>query len=284
MNSRINSHKVIPSRRPISKQTSGNQLLLNKIKNRHRGVKSPRVIARKYRAPINILLILLILGSFSYLSYKYVYLNPRFTVKRVSIVGGGKFVNLEDFRTITEQKVVGQSIFSVDAKELERTLKSNFLGAKSVDASLDYPDALVVKIEERLPVAVITSGEKTANHYLIDTDGYILGEVSDEFMGLPEIIYEGEIRVGDFLEAGIVPVSIEILSEIGKAGLNISSISFRERYSRLQLGSTDVYLSNTKDVGSSVQKLEKLYKNLTLEGKKVIKIDLRYDKVIVLYE
>jgi len=92
------------------------------------------------------------------------------------------------------------------------------------------------------------------------------------------------MRVGAFLDGRIVPVSIEILTEAGKAGLNVSSISFRERYSKLYLGATEVYLSNLKGIGESVQKLEKLYKNLLLEGKRVIKIDLRYDKVIVLYE
>ncbi|KKS60486.1 MAG: hypothetical protein UV25_C0007G0012 [candidate division WWE3 bacterium GW2011_GWB1_42_41] len=254
----INSRKEITSRHPRPVQTSGNQLLLNKIKNRRRGIKNPRILARKYRVFINIFVIFLVLGAVGYLSYKYIYLSPRFSVKKVSVVGGGKFVNLEDFKNISEQKVLGQSIFSTNSRELKKTLKDNFLGARRVEVSLDYPDALVIKVEERVPVAVVTSGKKDAVHYLIDSEGYVLGEVSDEFMNLPEIIYEGEIRVGAFLEAQVVPVSIEILSEVGKAGLNISSISFRERYSRLRLGSTDVYLSNMKDIKESVWKLEKL--------------------------
>ncbi|OGC58805.1 hypothetical protein A2473_02310 [candidate division WWE3 bacterium RIFOXYC2_FULL_42_13] len=247
-------------------------------------MRNPRVIARKYRVFLKIAVALSGLFLMGYLSYKYIYLSPKFAVRTVSIVGGGKFVNLQDFRNVSEQKTLGRSIFSVDPKELERSLKSNFLGAKNVETSLDYPDTLVIKVEERLPVAVVTSGKKNAVYYLIDSEGYILGEVSDEFMNLPKIIYEGDMRVGSFLDDRVVPVSIEILSEIEKAGLNVSSISFRERYSKLYLGATEVYLSNLKGIGESVRKLEKLYKNLLLEGKSVIKIDLRYDKVIVLYE
>ncbi|KKS06836.1 hypothetical protein A3K01_01050 [candidate division WWE3 bacterium RIFOXYD1_FULL_43_17] len=280
----IGSRKEITNKRPRPVQTSGNQILLNKIRNRRRGIKSPRVFARKYHTAIKILVALLVLVSLSYLSYKYIYLSPKFTVKAVSVVGGGKFVNLQDFQNISEQKTIGHSIFSIDLKELENLLKTNFLGARSVETSLDYPDTVVIKIEERLPVAVVTAGKKSDVHYLIDNEGYVLGEVSDEFMDLPEIIYEGDMRVGAFLDGRIVPVSIEILTEAGKAGLNVSSISFRERYSKLYLGATEVYLSNLKGIGESVQKLEKLYKNLLLEGKRVIKIDLRYDKVIVLYE
>ena len=281
---RLSSHKETTSRRIRSVQTSGNQILLNKIRSRRRGIRNPRVIARKYRVFLKLTAVLLILVSIGYLSYKYIYLSPKFAVKTVSVIGGGKFVNPQDFKTISEQKTLGQSIFSVDPKELEKSLKSNFLGAKNVEASLDYPDTLVIKVEERLPVALVTSGKKDAVYYLIDGEGYILGEVSDEFMDLPKIIYEGDMKVGSFLDDRVVPVSIEILSEIGKAGLNVSSISFRERYSKLYLGATEVYLSNLKGVGESVRKLEKLYKNLLLEGKSVIKIDLRYDKVIVLYE
>ena len=280
----IGSRKEITNKRPRPVQTSGNQILLNKIRNRRRGIKSPRVFARKYHTAIKILVALLVLVSLSYLSYKYIYLSPKFTVKAVSVVGGGKFVNLQDFQNISEQKTIGHSIFSIDLKELENLLKTNFLGARSVETSLDYPDTVVIKIEERLPVAVVPAGKKSDVHYLIDNEGYVLGEVSDEFMDLPEIIYEGDMRVGAFLDGRIVPVSIEILTEAGKAGLNVSSISFRERYSKLYLGATEVYLSNLKGIGESVQKLEKLYKNLLLEGKRVIKIDLRYDKVIVLYE
>jgi len=280
----IGSRKEITNKRPRPVQTSGNQILLKKIRNRRRGIKSPRVFARKYHTAIKILVALLVLVSLSYLSYKYIYLSPKFTVKAVSVVGGGKFVNLQDFQNISEQKTIGHSIFSIDLKELENLLKTNFLGARSVETSLDYPDTVVIKIEERLPVAVVTAGKKSDVHYLIDNEGYVLGEVSDEFMDLPEIIYEGDMRVGAFLDGRIVPVSIEILTEAGKAGLNVSSISFRERYSKLYLGATEVYLSNLKGIGESVQKLEKLYKNLLLEGKRVIKIDLRYDKVIVLYE
>lgn len=282
--SRTSPRKAITNKRPRPIQTSGNQILLNKIRSRRRGIKSPRVFARKYRTVIKILVVLLVLGLLSYLSYKYIYLSPKFAVKTVSVVGGGKFVNLQDFKNISEQKTIGQSIFNIDPEELENLLKTNFLGARSVEASLDYPDTVVIKVEERMPVAVVTSGKKDAVHYLIDNEGYVLGEVSDEFMDLPEIIYEGDTRVGTFLDVRIVPVSIEILREAGNAGLNVSSISFKERYSKLYLGATEVYLSNFKGIGESVEKLEKLYKNLLLEGKSVIKIDLRYDKVIVLYE
>lgn len=282
--SRTNPHRTITNKHPRLIQTSGNQILLNKIRNRRRGIKSPRVFARKYHTVIQILIALLILGSLSYLSYKYIYLSPKFAVKTVSVVGGGKFVNLQDFKNISEQKTIGSSIFSIDTEELESSLKTNFLGAGNVEVSLDYPDAVVIKVEERRPVAVVTSGKKEAVHYLIDNYGYVLGEVSDEFMDLPEIIYEGDMRIGAFLDDRIVPVSIEILNEVDKAGLSVSSISFKERYSKLYLGATEVYLSNLRGIGESVQKLEKLYKNLLLEGKKVIKIDLRYDKVIVLYE
>jgi len=277
----LNLRKEIISRGPV--QTSGNDLLLRKIQKRRRGVKSPRVVARKYRTPLRMLIAAVALSLAVYFSYKYIYMNPKFSVKNVLVIGGGKFVNEEDFTNISRQKFVGRSIFSINIQESAANLKNNFLGARNVEISKDYPDSIVVKIEERIPVALIRSSEGKF-YYLIDKEGYVLGEVSDEFMDLPKIIYDGDIRVGSFINDKIVPVSIEILSEAGKAGLDVSSVSFKERYSKLYLGPTEVYISNMKDIKQSVSALGKLYKNLLLQGKLVTKIDLRYDKVIVSYE
>lgn len=273
--------KETRSSRPI--QTSGNELLLRRIQKRRRGIKSPRVVARKYRTPLRIFGVVFILSVIVYISYKYVYLNPKFSIKNVSVVGGGKFVNEEDFWNISKEKFTGKSIFSVKLQESSADLKNNFLGAKNVEVSKDYPDTIVVRIEERVPIALIRTSE-SRSYYLIDREGYVLGEVSDEFIGLPKIIYDGEIRVGAFINDKIVPVSVEILTEAGNAGLDVSSVSFRERYSKLYLGPTEVFISNLKDINQSVSALEKLYKSLLLEGKSITKIDLRYDKVIVLYE
>ncbi len=275
------SRKEIRSGRPV--QTSGNELLLNRIQKRRRGIKSPRVIARKYRIPLKILSAVFLLSLTAYILYKYVYLSPRFLVKNISVVGGGKFVNEEDFRNLSNAKFIGKSIFLVNPRESGEELKNNFLGAKNVEVSKDYPDTIVVRIEERVPIALIRSSENKS-YYLIDREGYVLGEVSDEFMWLPKIVYDGEVRVGAFINDRIVPVSVEILTEAGKAGLDVSSVSFKERYSKLYLGPTEVFISNLKDIKQSVSALEKLYKSLLLEGKSVTKIDLRYDKVIVLYE
>lgn len=240
-------------------------------------------MARKYRTPLRIFGVVFILSVIVYISYKYVYLNPKFSIKNVSVVGGGKFVNEEDFWNISKEKFTGKSIFSVKLQESSADLKNNFLGAKNVEVSKDYPDTIVVRIEERVPIALIRTSE-SRSYYLIDREGYVLGEVSDEFIGLPKIIYDGEIRVGAFINDKIVPVSVEILTEAGNAGLDVSSVSFRERYSKLYLGPTEVFISNLKDINQSVSALEKLYKSLLLEGKSITKIDLRYDKVIVLYE
>lgn len=278
----LSSRKNLGSKKyPV--QTSGNQILLNKIRGRKRGIRNPRVLARKYRIIIKIVIVSLTLGFIGYFLYQYIYLNPKFTVKNISVIGGGTFVNVEDFNSMVYQKMGGHSIFFLNSSEIAETLKSNFLGAKNIDVSVDYPDNLVIKIDERVPLAIISKG-KDNPYYLIDVEGYVLGEVSEEFMGLPLIVYSGDINVGTFLEANIVPVSVEILTEAGQAGLDVSSVSFSERYSKLYLGPTEIFISNLKNVSESVKKLEKIYKNLLLEGKSVIKIDLRYDKVIVLYE
>lgn len=263
------------------RQTSGNEVLLQKIQSRRRGLKNPRVVARKYKVLLKIVICFVLLAIGFLCSYKYVYLNPVYQVSNIEIVGPHKFVSTTDVREVSEKNLIGKIMFSVNPKDVEKTLKDTFLGARSVKVSKSYPNKILIAIEERVPVAIVVSNQDEEN-YLIDVDGYVLGAVSDEFLNMPKIIYDRGVKIGDFIGGNVVPVCVSILKEAEKSGLEVSSVSYSERQSVIFLGGTQVLISNKKNIRDSISVLTKVYNVLKIEGKMVKKIDLRYDYVSVL--
>jgi cell division septal protein FtsQ len=271
------------NRSSFSNQTKESQILLRKIKNRKRRVINKRVVLRKKHGifkKIGILIVLL--GILSYLVYRFDLLNY-FDVSFVNVSGTGNFVSTDDVKAIVERNVIGQSVFIVDEDKISEIISKSFLGAKEVTVQRRYPNSIEVIIEERVPLAIAYNNGN--ENFLIDSEGYVLGVVEEGFSDLPKIMYEGSIVVGTFLEKEIIPVSIEILKFAEKENLKIDSMIFYPKHVRMILGNdVEVFLSYDNYNEKSLRTVIALL-NSPNEGDKILKkIDLRYDKVIVLYD
>lgn len=272
------SFKVSPNA-----QVSGSEMLLKSINRKRRSFKNPKIMLRTHHGIAKkIFISVVLLGFLGFIIYKFNILEY-FKVSSIEISGATRFVNEKDTKTLTEKNSLGQSIFILSTNNLSTILKKNFLGAKNIEIEKKYPNKLKIIIEERVPVAVLYDDKE--NFYLIDSEGYVLGVVEKSYSGLPKIKYEGEIYVGSFLDKDIIPVSVEILEFADKEEVKISSMSFYPKYTKMYVGSgTEVYIGYDKDREQSIKTIGALIKKLNAEGKIVKKIDLRYDKVIVLYD
>lgn len=264
-------------------QTSGSELFLNKLIQRKRSITTPKIILRKHHGLAKKIFVTVVLISLlAYAIYKFKPLDY-FKISLVEINGALKFVNEKDIKTLAEKNSLNQSIFLINTNYLSEVLKKNFLGAKNIDIEKKYPDKLKIIVEERTPLAVVYTDKE--DYYLIDSDGYVLGIVDKRFSDLPKIKYEGEVSVGSFLEKEMIPVSVEILKFAEKEELKVSSISFYPKYTKVYVGTgAEIYIGYDKDREQSMKTVGSLIKKLSVEGKIVKKIDLRYDKVIVLYD
>ncbi|MFZ2664334.1 MAG: FtsQ-type POTRA domain-containing protein [Patescibacteria group bacterium] len=263
-------------------QTSGSDLLLKRINKKRRTFRNPKVVLRTHHGLAKKIFISCVLvGAIGFVVFRFNVLEY-FKINLFEISGASRFVNEKDVKTLVEKNSLDQSIFIVNTENLEDILKKNFLGAKNIEIEKKYPNKLKVIVEERVPIAILYNDEKT--YYLIDSDGYVLGVVDKSYSGLPKIKYEDDIAVGNFLDKDIIPVSVEILKYAEKEEVKISSMSFYPKYTKIYVGSTEVYIGYDKDREKSLETVGALIKNLNAEGKIVKKIDLRYDKVIVLYD
>jgi cell division septal protein FtsQ len=218
--------------------------------------------------------------------YSLYYLLQRsqfFVVSHVRVFGAGAFVNGDDLVEIVKGQVKDKSIFKVDTKTISENLSQNFQGAKSIKVYKVFPKTVNIEVSERVPLALIYNDVST-DYYLIDEEGYILGIVDPTKTNLPKIYYEGDIYVGLFISKELVPVYLDLTAALSESRIKVSSLSFYPRHAVLFLEEgPEVLISNEKDKKSMTDILFDLLNQFKEKDKKVKKIDLRYDKVIVSY-
>ncbi len=269
--------------RPIPgiNQLSAKESFLQNINTKKRGIKKTTYVGRRYKMFFKLSAVIIVLGGLGYFGYDWVFNSGKFDITNVQITGTQKFVNLDDVKTLVNTQVINKNYFLVKTPELEKTISTNFLGAKTIKVEKKFPNTVNVLIEERVPLAIVY---KDADSYLIDGDGFVLGSVQQDFLDLPRINYDADIKIGTFLEKDVVPISIEILRESDREGLKVSSMSFNPRYTELYANNVEVYIGNDKNKKNAIQTLSALIKKMLQDGKILKRVDLRYDKVIVLYD
>jgi cell division septal protein FtsQ len=216
--------------------------------------------------------------------YSLLFRSGWFDISSVEIRGAKQFVNPTDVQALVEGAAIGENIILFNPEGVEKNVKKNFLSTKGVVIKKVYPSKVKVFVEERSPLALL-SPLYSEDLFMVDDEGFVLGLVRDGFTDLPKVEYDGDILVGNFIDQNVVPVYLDLLISMKREDLKISSVSINRKYSNIYLEEgTLVYVGNDKDIQSAFKTLSSLVKKLTLEGKKIAKIDLRYDKVIVLYD
>lgn len=205
-------------------------------------------------------------------------------VDQVEILGAKSFVNKSDLAEVVKTKALGKNIFFLNKEEIRQCLQENFQGARSIYVQKILPRELKISIDERVPMAVVMT-PKLEESYLVDEEGYVLGIVEEKSTNLPNVQYEGNIKVGYFLDQKLISVYFEVLKALDEEEILASSVSVTPRYLRFFVNNlTEVFIGSDKDVSSAVKALRALITQLKAEGRNPKKIDLRYDKVSVSYE
>lgn len=246
----------------------------------------PKSGYRKHNSKVKLIVALILLSGLLVFGIKYVQESNMLKIQLLNISGLKKYVNPTDFNSMVVSNALDKNIVTFNTKAFEKVLLTNFQGALAIKVTKNYPNTLTIDVLERVPLAIVYK-QTIADSYLIDSAGYVLGPVDSELVNLPTIKYEGgELVVGKFINADTLPISREIIAEAELADLKISSISFSPKFTKFYLGADlEVFIGNDKNKKASITVVQSLVKKLGLEGKKLKKIDLRYDndKVIVLY-
>lgn len=256
-----------------------------KVYHRTKATKSPssstRVYTRKATNNLSNIIFFSLIAVLSIGLYYVLLVSDYFLIKNVDVVGAVKYVNSSDLTTLTQSNLKDTRIFLLDENKLEKTLLNNFKGAKSINIKKDLPDKILLEVHERQPLAVLSNKEA----YLIDDSGYVLGLVDIDAANLPVIKYEDDLIIGEFINAKMIPLYLELVNSLDSKEVSVSSISLNDQNAKIFLGgSGEAYIDLNKNIATSVALLDDLLTQVGIEGKRVKKVDLRYDKVVVSFE
>ncbi len=213
----------------------------------------------------------------------FILFSSLFSINVIYVEGTREFVNKEDVRLMSENNALGHNIFKFDEAQLSEKLSNNLLGARSYLVKKELPHTIRIVVNERIPIAVLYK-ENDAS-YFVDEDGYVLGYADDNTEGLPKIQYDKEIKAGLFIDKNLVPVYLELTRLLKEEDVKVTSMSFSAKHVNLYLeNEVEVLVGNEKNKQEALKTVAALLKEAVIEHKEIRRIDMRYDKVIVLFK
>ncbi len=237
---------------------------------------------RKIKSELNIILIFLLIGLF--ITALYFFLNRyNFTeITDIQVNGANKYVNTNEVYKYSSNNLNKHSILVFKSDVYAKTLETTFLGAQSFAVKAVWPNKIIIDIIEREPIALINSNNE---RFFMDKNGYILAKSPDSAVKLPEINYKDTVVVGTFIRENIVPESVKLIEQARSSNLVVNKMQFDSQYITLNINDNiELDLSLVKDNSLAMKQVSAIMEKSLSEGQKLRKVDLRFSKVIVLYD
>jgi cell division protein FtsQ len=204
------------------------------------------------------------------LAYFLAYSTPVFAVDRIDVRGASP--ELERVVTTATRDLVGRSLVSIDADEVEGTLRAlPAVAGVSVDRA--FPSTLVIKVAPERPVAVVRNAKSA---WLATGSGKVIREIDvGTERGMPRLwVRRGTvIRVGGQIPAALISAT-RALAEAHAAGLGGRVKGIRLTGEELTLvlrHGTEIRLGRPADIG---MKLVVARKTLALLGGDTAYVDV----------
>jgi len=253
------------------------------------------------------ILILIIFGGFFY----FLIFSSTFQIKEIKISGNSRLeikdfqrdkqkVSIVDIRELIEKEIEGKvlflptkSIFLANLNKINEIVLERFPQIARVNLNREFPDILLVQIEERKPVAIFKQNE---HWFFIDEEGIIFEEFVDvdvrrqhqqieaesQKPKIKNLTLAKEARIGErVVEKGQLPEILEIESKLRenfKIPIKEVLIVSDERVNFKTLEGWEIYLNPQEDTAWQLTKLRVvLEEEIPLENRKDLEyIELRF--------
>lgn len=179
-------------------------------------------------------------------------------------------------------------IFFLSTQTIAREIKSNFSALDQVEVKKQLPDGLFFQLEVRKPRAAVVDENKPEEFfYLVDQGGVFL-EKATASGGLPLVVVGdlSEPEIGEEFAPREVKKAVSLLIDLQLRLLEPKKakiISEKEIDFWLK-NDTQASFSLKKDLKDQLDSLQLIYTRTKIEGKQPKRIDLRFDKPVVVYE
>jgi len=222
---------------------------------------------------IGLLLFIILSGLF----YLFIF-SSVFQVKKITVLGTEK-TSAEEIRIIVSNNA--KNIFLADLEEIDRMLCQKYRQIGNVDIKRDLPDVLLVQIEERKPVAVISKYE---GYFFIDKEAVIFEEIPEKPLEMLIIKSEEDLIQKEQLDQ-VLKVNSVLRNDL-KIPIKEILIKSEKRIDVKTMEEWNIYFNPKKDLDWQLEEFGILLKEkISLENRENLEyVDLRFEKIYIFPE
>jgi len=254
-------------------------------------VKKKKPIFRNRFFGLGILIFAVVVGIFYLICF-----SAFFQIKEIKISGNSAFVeasadkqkvSIEDIRNVIEKEVEqkflflpSKSIFLINLNEINKTVLEKFPQLAKVNLKRSFPDAMLIEIEERKPIAIFCQKEQ---YFFIDGEGIIFEEISEaapQWLQIKNLTLTTDSKLGEeAIKKEKLSQVLEIESKLNE-NLKILEVSIisEERLNAKTSEGWEIYFNLEGDINWQLTKLGAvLEKEVPPERRENLEyIDLRF--------
>lgn len=238
------------------------------------------------RKLVTIFLLLIVLAIFAYLFLQ----SDLFSINKVNFhwVRADR-VPQQQMQELIKSGTLGENLITFKDKSLAEYVVDYSLTILSVDFRKQWPNELGVYITGRAPLAIVVASSSAVP---AEQESFVIGEtglifdlaLEDEI--LPRISLNAEgLGLGTELSSQEVAAYLEVLKETVRYNLPLVWLDYSaEGCLTFQLRDGPVVLLNTgseESISASVSSLRLVLEKYRIEGRKLAKVDLRFNKPVV---
>jgi cell division septal protein FtsQ len=282
--------------------------------------KRKRLLKRLHFSKLSITIFLLVVLIL--LTFYTIFFSGVFTLKTVEFNPRQiSCAPLEGIKAVLPKK---QNILFIKAQEQAEIIRAKFPCLESVVIEKRFPDTLLIHVVERKTVALLRSGIKTvpivvdlpveatseatassssaqpkvepedpfkideflySKYFSVDSHGFVLSEnpVSDTPLPLFYYLDDQELMVYAHLEEGIMETALHLMQKLYEMQIIVQSAKIEEKNLFIDGPIRITFLLN-KEIDAQIIPLQLILQKAKIDSEVIEKIDLRFDKPVVVYK
>ena len=208
------------------------------------------------------------------LTYFFIF-SSVFQIKNIAVLGTEK-TSAEEIRIMISDNV--KNIFFANLEEIDMMLLERYPQIANVNIKRDIPDALLVQIEERKPVAVFSKNEE---YFFIDKEAVIFEKILER--GSEMLIIKGEEElVGKERLNQVLKINSILRNDLEIPIQEIKIVSEKRVDVETSEG-WNIYFNLKKDLDWQIEEFGILMKEkISLENRENLEyIDLRFESIFI---
>lgn len=229
----------------------------------------------RWRILLVVMLVVIVAGGY-YLIFK----SDFFVIKKINCRVENKTSLADEKRwcEAAERNLRDRRIFRFNSTTVVDELTRKFLPVGGVNLISHYPQTVEVVIKERRPAAKVSLPEGLP--FLVDQKGVLYSQAGETDVGIRLVILELNTKLSLGQQLDLAVVELILLKEPALILIRFANHESIEAESHE--GTTAVF-SRQKNLEDQIGVLQTVLKSYKIEGKVLKKVDLRFDKPVVIY-